>query len=180
MKRICIFIDGSNLFHNLKNIWNNAKIDFTRFSVEICNKISIEFNEEMKLIRTYYYNAPYDRTAEPEKVKDQQKFFDMLNRLSKFETKLGRLERRGNIYVEKEVDITLAVDMLSLARKDLYDIGVLVSDDGDFKSVLHELKDIGKIPVFAGFSHTRVLLNESDLFIDLRKDVINKDLFTDT
>lgn len=177
MQKICIFIDGSNLYHNLKNCWGNVLIDFKSFPNAISSEIRNRINEETNLIRTYYYTAPAKRADDPEKASLEQKFFSYLRHLPKFEVKLGRLVPRRGTWVEKEVDVTLAVDMMSLARKNIYDIGVLISDDGDFRSVLHEIKDMGKIPVYAGFSETQVLLDESDLFIDLRKEVIKKEMF---
>jgi len=177
MKKTCLFIDGSNFYHNLKDFWRTPLLDFSIFPNAIRQEISSKLQEDVELIRTYYYIAPANRKGDPKTAMTEQKFFDYLRRLPKFEVKLGRLEPRRGTWVEKEVDVTLAVDMISFARKNIYDIGVLVSDDGDYRSVLHEVKEMGKIPVYAGLSETRVLLDESDIFLDLRKCVINKDMF---
>jgi uncharacterized LabA/DUF88 family protein len=185
---VCIFIDGSNFYHNIKNKIGFTDIDFRKFIDKICKSLKFKTN----FIRCYYYNSPVNKQIYPERARKQQKFFDALRLLPKFEVNLGRLEKRYNLcpkcgeritiecqncnahseftFIEKEVDVRIAVDMLSLARKNIYDVGVLVSDDGDFKPVFRELKELGKTPVFAGFSMTRVLMEESDIYIKLSKN----------
>ena len=58
---------------------------------------------------------------------------------------LGRLQKKkGDRYVQKSVDIQLAIDMLSKAFKDQYDVAILVSGDADFVRVVEIVKDLGK------------------------------------
>lgn len=42
------------------------------------------------------------------------------------------------------MDIAIAVDMLRMAFRDLYDTAILVSGDGDFAYVVEAVKDLGK------------------------------------
>jgi RNA polymerase subunit RPABC4/transcription elongation factor Spt4 len=46
----------------------------------------------------------------------EAKIFAKLRNLSYFDIRLGRLEPRGDTYVEKGVDIAIAVDMISMVR----------------------------------------------------------------
>lgn len=61
---------------------------------------------------------------------------------------LGYLQRRivdgAYVYEEKGVDVQLAVDMLTGAFRDDYDVAVLVSSDGDFRPVVEAVREIGK------------------------------------
>jgi len=57
--------------------------------------------------------------------------------------RLGRLERRGEGFVEKGVDIQIAVDMLRLAYARAFDVAILVSGDGDFAEVVRVIQDMG-------------------------------------
>jgi uncharacterized LabA/DUF88 family protein len=57
---------------------------------------------------------------------------------------LGRLEPRGNTFIEKGVDIFMAVDMLKYAYDDIYDVAIVVSGDGDFAEAVEAVKDLGK------------------------------------
>jgi len=35
MKRVAIFIDGSNLYHSLKHLFGHAKLDFCKFVAKL-------------------------------------------------------------------------------------------------------------------------------------------------
>ena len=59
---------------------------------------------------------------------------------------------RGDVTVEKGVDIMLATDLLRFAWNDLYDVAILVSGDGDFAYALQAAKDRGKHVEVAAFS----------------------------
>lgn len=187
MERVCVFIDGSNFYHNLRNRIGFTWIDFERFTIKLTECIE----PDAKLVRCYYYTAPVNYELFPETARKQQRFLSYLRSVPKFEVRLGRLEKRivkcalcgepakivcstceneqDCYFIEKEVDVSLAVNMLSFARQNMYDTGILVSDDGDYSSALEELKFMGKVPVFAGFSLTRVLMDQADKFIRLDK-----------
>jgi len=47
-------------------------------------------------------------------------------------------------YVEKGVDLYLAVDMIRFAYENLYDVGVLISADGDFAKAIEVSRMLGK------------------------------------
>ena len=47
----------------------------------------------------------------------------------------------GDTTVEKGVDIMLATDMLKYAWDDLYDIGIVVSGDGDYTYAIKAIKE---------------------------------------
>ncbi|GBC88741.1 hypothetical protein HRbin13_00869 [bacterium HR13] len=57
-------------------------------------------------------------------------------------------------YVEKEVDIMLATDMLSMAYMNTYDTAVLISGDSDFSYTVEEVQRIGKRVENASFKRT--------------------------
>ena len=145
-ERVMIFIDGSNFYHNLKAHHFNTKIDFKKFSDLLC--------KGRKHVRTYYYNAPVKQADDPGEYKRQQLFFDGLRRTPYLELKLGYFLKKTktcedcghvlNYPVEKGCDVNLAVDMMSMAYKGLYDVAILVSSDGDFSSACQCVKDLGK------------------------------------
>ncbi|RKX69107.1 NYN domain-containing protein [candidate division WOR-3 bacterium] len=167
MDRVVIFIDGSNFYHGMRDVIGTARIDFGRFAQILC--------ANRRLIRVYYYNVIVRQEDGLERYKDQQRFFRKLYTLPYFEIKLGRLERRGERLVEKGVDVRLAVDMLSLAYRDVYDTAILVSGDGDFVPVVKAVKDIGKHVENAYFwkGHSDYLFQECDKFIRLTKDLLS-------
>ncbi len=135
-KRVTIFIDGSNLYHGIKNDLKRYDLNYQAFANVLCG--------ERELIRVHYYNAPIDQETDPEKYKKQQKFFENIRNLDYFRVILGRLEPRENTFVEKGIDIHIAVDMLTLAYKNAYDVAILVSGDADFAKAVEAVQDLGK------------------------------------
>ncbi len=135
--RVMIFIDGSNLYHGLKKDMPGKRLDYSCLAETLC--------DNRHLVRVHYYNAPLPQQQDKEAAKAQQSFFDKLRNLPYHRVILGRLEPRpGGRKVEKGVDIKIAVDMLSLAVRDVYDVAILVSGDGDFASVVEAVQDFGK------------------------------------
>ena len=69
------------------------------------------------------------------------------NQYTNFLKKTKICEECGHVLnypVEKGCDVNLAVDMMSMAYKNLYDVAILVSADGDFASACQCVKDLGK------------------------------------
>jgi len=163
-ERVCIFIDGSNLYHSLKHECDKTNLDFTKFIDWLV--------EERKLVRAYYYNVPLHASSNLEQVKSQQRFFDGLKRISYFDVRLGRLEPRGNTYVEKGVDVQVAVDMLSMAVRNIYDTAILVSCDGDYAVAIRAVKETGKHVEVACFPKAYHVREAADRVRDLNKDTL--------
>lgn len=57
---------------------------------------------------------------------------------------LAHRHRRVSVKVEKAVDVMLAVDMVSLARRNEYDVAFLLSADGDLTPAVQEVRRLGK------------------------------------
>jgi len=159
MERVCVFIDGSNLYHGLKNECGRTDLSFAKFVGWLVG--------QRHLVRTYYYNAPLPPRSAPEQIKAQQRFFDGLNRLPYFAVKLGRLEPRGDTYVEKGIDVSIAVDMLSMAVKNVYDTAILVSSDGDYVQAVTAVQDTGRHVEAACFRRAHRLKQSADKVISL-------------
>ena len=139
MERIMIFIDGSNMYHSLKNIFGRTDLDIGKF----CHKLL----GRRKLIRIYYYNARVGMKEEPERYKQQQQFFAGVNAIPYSELRLGRLVYTNWPSVppfEKGIDVQLTTDMLTHSYKDNYDVAILVAGDSDFAPVLQAVKDNGE------------------------------------
>ncbi len=150
------FIDGSNLYHSLKQYFNRTDLVFDR----LCDKVV----DGRRLVRNYYYNAAVDQTKEPARYRDQQRFFQMVKTLPYFELRLGRLVYQQGwpaaAPYEKGIDVQIATDMLVHAVRDNYDVAILVSGDNDFTGALQALKDLGKNVEVALFGHGSQHLRE--------------------
>ena len=174
-ERVIIFIDGSNHYHITKSIFPDKKstsFNFERFVNYLANK--------RKLIRTYYYTASLHRKKDEETYKKQQKFFDKLKRIPKFDLVLCRMQKvkidGKTVYQVKEDVIHLAVDMVKLAYNNAYDTAILVSSDGDFVPAVLAVKEIGKNVENIGFDtkFSYHLKQNCDKLTQLKKEDIEQ------
>lgn len=165
-KRIMIFIDGSNMYHNMMSNFKKASLNYQKLSLKLTGG-------DRELIRTYYYNCPLDQTKDMVAYKAQQRFLNNLYQTPDLEVKLGRLQRKPDgTATEKGVDVKLAVDMLIRAYKNHYDVAILISGDGDFAQVVQEVKDQAKHVELAVFPNQRcyVLRQAADRVVELTSD----------
>jgi len=165
-ERVAIFIDGSNLYHALRDNFKRYDLNFAEFAVKLCG--------DRRLFRIYYYNILQDPTQRPEGHKDQQEFLDTLRNTPYLEVRLGHTKLSAGVPVEKGVDIMLATDLLHYGWKNLYDVAILVSGDSDFAYALQTAKDMGK--------HVEVAYFESNVSKDLLevadcRHLMKKDFF---
>ncbi len=148
--RVMIFIDGSNLYHSLKNFFKRADLDMGKFAHKLL--------EKRRLIRIYYYNAKVGLKEEPERYRDQQKFFASVTAVPYTELRLGRLVYNNWPTAppyEKGVDIQLATDMITHSYKSNYDVAILVAGDNDYVGAIQAVKDNGKNVEVALFGKER-------------------------
>ena len=77
---------------------------------------------------------------------------------------------KASIWVEKAVDVMIAVDMVSLAHQDKYDVAYLVSADGDFTPAVKEVRDTGRQVFVASPLQGQKLAAVADTFIPMERD----------
>lgn len=168
-KRVCVFVDGSNLYFALKRNGRPTRVDYYELGRALTGP-------NRDLIRIYYYNASYSPLSDPDRAKTQQSFFDSLDKTPYLELRLGRIiQQREGQKMEKGVDVRLAADMVFYAAKDFYDVAILVTEDQDFAHSMTCVKELGKHVELASFpdSQNRDVLRVADRIISLA-DVANK------
>lgn len=133
MERVCVFIDGSNLFFSLINNGIRTNFDYGKFVQKLVGK-------DRKLVRIYYYDAPLNQVTDPQRYKGQQRFLGQLANVDYLEIRFGRLARGR----QKGVDVKLAVDMIDYAIHDCYDTAILVSGDSDLVPAVQLVKSTGR------------------------------------
>jgi len=103
----------------------------------------------------YYYNTPLIRPrrgdsqhdAKNQRCRPQQRFFNTLRFIPNLTFKLGHFQRLLNGgQVEKGVEVMLAIDMLTLASKDRYNVAIPVPSDADYKCAIEAVM----LPSFDG------------------------------
>jgi len=142
-ERVAIFIDGSNLYHSLEENCGRADLDFGAFARKLVG--------DRALHRIYYYNILQDVEKKGQAYQEQQKFLASLYSVPYLEVRLGTSKFRGDVLVEKGVDIMLATDLLQFAWQGVYDSAILVTGDGDFTYAVQAVKNSGRYVEVAAF-----------------------------
>lgn len=143
MERISVFIDGENLYYNIKSInprYTDFKFDFEKYIKYITKR--------GKLIDVYYVVAPLKQHLNPKMYSEQQKLFNRLKKagFTVILCKRRKREREDGTESNKinEDDIRLALQMQKDAYENKLDTAVLFSGDGDFVPLPEFLKEKGK------------------------------------
>jgi uncharacterized LabA/DUF88 family protein len=172
LKPLMIFIDGGYLRERVKESTVKKEIThkgFETFIARIRNYVSLPlvFGD---LIRVYYYDAIPEENDE--RRKELKQFFKMINLISPCQVRLGELVKTDNGYRQKGVDILMAVDAVSKAYENHFDIAVILCGDRDFIELIKAIKDAGK-RVFGCYSPEHVS-DELKQFFDYRIELNNK------
>ena len=159
-ERIALFIDGANLYGATKSL--GFDIDYKR--------LLALFQQKAQLVRALYYTA----VAEDQEYSALRPLLDWLGYngfsvvtkpMKEFTDAAGRRKVKGNM------DIEIAVDALRLAPA--LDHIVLFSGDGDFRSLVAALQQIGKRVSVVSTLRTQPpmvadeLRRQADQFVDL-------------
>ena len=165
-ERIMIFVDGSNFYFGLKEMFRRYPeiekgLDYY--------KLAKILSHNRKLIRIYYYIGQVQEKDDPVRYRSQQKYLTHIQQTQLCALRLGKLLRRGTTFTEKGVDVMLVTDLLRLARLNSYDTAILISGDGDFVSAIKEVQDMGKQVELAYFplQNSFDLRNISDRYREL-------------
>ncbi len=142
--RAAVLIDGAYLTKILDVDFGKPKIDLAKFSDILCG--------DYERLRTYYYNCmPYQSCHPTEEERRRfaamDKFVYTLRKLPRFEVKLGRLGCIGGEFIQKRVDIALAVDLVRLSCQRIIGKAVVVTGDSDFVPAIEAAKEAGVLVV---------------------------------
>jgi uncharacterized LabA/DUF88 family protein len=140
--RVMIFIDGGYVRKRLCDDFGHDDIshnDFVRLVMDAFESQPLYHD----LIRVHYYDAivPENETE----FQQQRKYFDKIRGDTFCELRLGNLKKDGKGHFrQKGVDTLIAIDMLSKAYENHYDVAILVAGDEDIHEVVRAVKNAGK------------------------------------
>lgn len=146
--RLAIFIDGGYLDRVIRDL-NSSRISYDRLARHISDTVY----RGIDLLRTYYYNCPPYQSSPPtaeEKARTSKKqaFYDALQRLPRFEVRMGRLAKRteadGTVrFEQKLVDVLLSVDLVMLSTTRQITHAAIIAGDSDFIPAIKVAKNNG-------------------------------------
>ena len=135
-----MLIDNGYLSAILRDEFGSARIDYLALSTLI--------SQGYHRLRTYVYDAlPYQSNpptqAQSQLLAGKERFFHSIGLLPSFEVRFGKQRPRGIGYVQKGVDVLLAIDMIRLSSKQQIQKGFLIAGDADYVPVVKASKDEG-------------------------------------
>lgn len=126
MKRVAVFVDGSNLYRALKER-RLLPVDLTSLAWRLAGGRPASMR---------FYTAPFPGHGSFMRSLEARGWLVVT----------GHTRNTGNGHREKGVDVALAVDLVLAAAGGLYDRAVLVSGDGDLARAVEAARELG-LPV---------------------------------
>ncbi len=197
VSRVMIFYDLENFKQGLLRRDAIRKYDYGRVQYLILDMlrhiIKGRDDNEYILVRAYAYTGEYtdsmlkiikddfEKTGDEElrkllektqkRMKSQRKMLDNISKFNFFEVRTYPLKySKGQIF-QKGIDVQLAVDLVTHAFRDNFDVAVICSGDIDLLESLKIVKGLGKTVVL--MSHplitAKALRKEADFYIDMSK-----------
>jgi len=146
--RIAVFIDAAYIEKICQKEFSNVWVDYALLSQAMA--------EGCSHLRTYYYHClPYQSHPptedERKRFAKRQRFYTTLDKIDRFEVRLGSLKHRGldasgnPIFEQKGVDVYMAIDLVQLASKHLITHAALLTADNDFTPAIQAAKNEGVV-----------------------------------
>ena len=136
MERVSIFIEGTNLHESLVALEFPTAIDYRAFGATLAG------NRALGTI--YFYSSPVPAHIYPKQHEARKRLFDSLRNTQDLVLKLGSIEVKGGLFLEKGVHAVMAVDLVDLAHRNSYDTAIVISRSGEFCAAVEAVKSIGK------------------------------------
>ncbi len=149
-KRVIAFVDGQNLFYAAKKAFGYSYPNYDPHA--LAQKISISKN--WKLIATHFYtgvptiedNPAWHSFWSAKLVSMGKMGIKTFRRALRYRHKTSVLSdgKEDPVLVgqEKGIDIRIALDIVRLAHRNLYDIAMIFSQDQDLSEAVDEVKTI--------------------------------------
>lgn len=180
MQRVIVYIDGFNLYYGLKEKqWQRY------YWLNIHSLAEKLLHHHQKLVAARYFTARI-KPSNSAKRKRQDTFIEALETLPNLTIHFGHFlskERsclscgaRWNTYEEKMTDVNIAVELLSDAQDNLFDIAIIVSGDSDLvgpiSAVLKRFSNKRVIAAFPPERFSKALRDSATGFIRVDQNML--------
>lgn len=142
MERVFVYIDGGNFYQNIFKYYN---LHFMSFQLkQFCDEL-IGPNREKMGVRYYIGKIKQypDNQKSIELYNSQQRMLQKLKNEGVYSV-LGRIQKIGDKYREKGIDMRIGLDLLEGAYEDRYDTALVISSDGDLAPAFELVNRKGK------------------------------------
>lgn len=153
--RVMIFIDLMNMKKSVTKDSAHTELDYIALSRYL--------KGPRKLVGAYVFDSKNIVDSE-----DKTKRFHDKLRYNGFRV-IARDSYDTEAKIQKEVDVSMAVQMVVHALKDNYDVAIVVSGDRDFIPAIQEIQSAGKRVEVAAFSTScaKEMIRQTDSFVSL-------------
>jgi uncharacterized LabA/DUF88 family protein len=146
-KRVAVFIDNSNVFHHIFDIRKIDKSWIALYNPLILAQ-KLTGNRDLVYVGFYCVHPPVyllgGTIEEQKRYNLTQKYYSEIEKLPNVEVKYGDLKGTKGQLQEKNLDTQITANMITMASLDKYDVAILVSNDGDYKSAIESTKIFNK------------------------------------
>lgn len=186
MKRVITYIDGYNLYFGLKaKNWKR----FYWINLQLLAQNLLKPDQE--LITTKYFTSIVSYPID--KAKRQMTFIEAPETLSNFKLFYGKFHRnprfchkckfKNIIPSEKMTDVNIAVEMLTDAYQDNFDVALLISADSDLSPAIRAIKELFPekrlVVAFPPERYSVELTKHAHAYINIGRAKIAKSIFPD-
>ena len=186
MKRVIAYIDGFNLYYGLRSK------HWKRFYWLNLQKVAqLLLKSDQKLITTKYFTSII--THPKSKNRRQSIFLEALDTLRDFQIYYGHFLENTivcrncghmhNTYHEKMTDVNIAIELLSDAFQDHFDVALLISADSDLVGPVRMVQRLfpkkRAVVVFPPKRYSNALKHAASAYTHLGRDVLAKSVFPD-
>jgi uncharacterized LabA/DUF88 family protein len=141
--RVMVFVDGENFAIRYqclmaKKHMENCLIRSPLYEpdVFVWSDLLNDFCRYVKVIRKHYYTSVSG---------DEKRIRDIEDKMKEAGIEAPHVFRKDKRKRSKQVDISLATDMLTQAHRKNYDIAILIAGDGDYVPLIEAVKAEGSL-----------------------------------
>jgi uncharacterized LabA/DUF88 family protein len=199
-EKVIVFIDAEYVIQSLRTL--RGKPRQNRIGIHnILWKNIIDFVVERRTLKeVFYYSSELDKDENPDTYQKQKEYLDKVRkdiggvvviRLGKMQKVRIKAEKtwtenskvtHDNIHtwVQKGIDVKLAIDMLIKAFKSEYETAILIAGDCDFEEVIKEVRGLNKKVELVTFDRFDAKVIDSFAHSADRHTIIDYKMGTDT
>ena len=135
--RVGIYIDGPNLYGGTRRLIGDGRLDIPALVRSIARG--------REIADVCFWTGVLNQAYGADAYARQRRFFAAIEQQLP-NARIGRasIKDRGSRQVEKGVDVGIALDLVMGAYEDRWDVGVVVSGDGDLARAGHLVAGMGK------------------------------------
>lgn len=141
--RVVFFIDGQNLYHRSKECFGPGWVHPMKLAQHmIAEDLAQKGAADRVLAQVRYYTGIHNRSRRPEQAETTQRRLAAWQADGCYTESIRlRYDNDGRAR-EKGIDVRIALDLIRLARKGLYDVAVIVSEDSDLDEAARDVLEL--------------------------------------